>query len=64
MIFESNAVCDTSCDCLALIAALDVHGFQSQLQGAVSAQQQRAQLLGLQQETHVQVAAAAGVYSV
>jgi hypothetical protein len=55
MIFESSSVGDTSCDCLALLAALDSQGFQGQLQGAVTAQQQRAHTLGLQQETHSQV---------
>jgi hypothetical protein len=55
MIFEPSAVGDTSCDCLALLAALDAQGFQGQLQGAVSAQQQRAHTLGLQQETHAKV---------
>jgi hypothetical protein len=55
MIFESSSLGDTSCDCLALLAALDSQGFQGQLQGAVTAQQQRAHTLGLQQETHSQV---------
>ncbi len=55
MIFEPTSVGDTSCDCLALLAALDQQGFQGQLQGAVSAQQQRAHTLGLQQDTLAEV---------
>jgi hypothetical protein len=59
-IFEPGSISDTSCDCVALLAALDGQGFQAQLQSAVMAQQQRAHTLGLQQETHGQVQTGAG----
>ena len=55
MTLEPTALSDTSTDVLALLAALDPQAFQQQVHAAVTAQQQRAHTLGLQQETQAQV---------